>query len=199
MQTRWFIVSLSVRPRPDCHAGRRPKGDSIPGHRESGALEKSLSETRARPIFETQPTKAHHARAWVAKPTGVKTASAVFDSAGLPKGRRLTRDHRRARTRNSHPSACSFRSPRKLHARARRRPSRRTPPRKLSPQGRTKRTEHSARPQSPAGESHQEMKPANVTSTRTTRVRASRPRVKRVRARLRQLHRKRPASNARTK
>ena len=33
--------------------------------------------------FESQPIKAHHARAWVAKPTGV--GSLVFDSAGLPK------------------------------------------------------------------------------------------------------------------
>jgi hypothetical protein len=34
----------------------------------------------------TQPTKAHHARAWAAKPTGVEAAIS-FDSAGLPKER----------------------------------------------------------------------------------------------------------------
>src|SRR5688500_9399635 len=30
----------------------------------------------AQPPFETQPTKAHHARAWAAKPTGVEPSKA---------------------------------------------------------------------------------------------------------------------------
>ena len=72
---------------------------------------------------------------------------------------------------------------------------------KLSPQGHTTVAHrYSARRSRQRSRAANRMKPVTVTPTRTTHVRASQTRIRRVRARLRQLHRRRPSSsNARTK
>ena len=65
--------------RPPCVTGKR---SSLTETRRGHVATESDRAAR----FETQPTRAHQARAWAAKPTGVETPKS-FDSAGLPKGR----------------------------------------------------------------------------------------------------------------
>jgi hypothetical protein len=171
----WLIVSVEgVSPTL-----RLVRGDAAGTPlRSSGRPRRRGRHEQPRAAFETQPRKAHHARAWAAKPTGVERFTST--RPGCRRGDSLSRS---GANPNPAPHAATHSRLRTHTASAR--TSAAKPHLKL-PRARTARR---ASPREMKSDTHQTQAPP---SWRTTHAR-----VLRARARLRQIHRQRQTKSSR--